>query len=155
MAVRSGGGRRVHREIRVGRGGSLFTLLRFRSMVADPEPRVTTVGSWMRRYALDELPQLFNVLGGSMSLVVRGHRVPAEVAGATRRTFPVKPGLTGLWQVSGDVDLSWEERARLDLRYVQHWSLIQDAVILWRTVGAIRRNETGQLTRWAAEPDPA
>jgi lipopolysaccharide/colanic/teichoic acid biosynthesis glycosyltransferase len=96
----------------------------------------------MRRYALDELPQLFNVLGGSMSLV--GPRPPlAEEmlapAGETRRMFPVKPGLTGLWQVSGQRDLSWEERARLDLRYVQNWSLMQDAVILWKTVGAVVR----------------
>ena len=141
FAIRSGGRRVLHREIRIGRGGRLFTLLRFRSTVADPELRVTAVGAWMRRYALDELPQLFNVLGGSMSLVGPRPPRPAEVAGATRRAFPVKPGLTGLWQVGGDVELSWEESARLDLRYVQHWSLIQDAVILGRAVGAIRRNE--------------
>ncbi len=141
LAIRSGGRRVLHREIRIGRGGRLFTLLRFRSTVADPELRVTAVGAWMRRYALDELPQLFNVLGGSMSLVGPRPPRPAEVAGATRRAFPVKPGLTGLWQVGGDVELSWEESARLDLRYVQHWSLIQDAVILGRAVGAIRRNE--------------
>ena len=141
FAIRSGGRRVLHREIRIGRGGRSFTLLRFRSTVADPELRVTAVGAWMRRYALDELPQLFNVLGGSMSLVGPRPPRPAEVAGATRRAFPVKPGLTGLWQVGGDVELSWEESARLDLRYVQHWSLIQDAVILGRAVGAIRRNE--------------
>jgi lipopolysaccharide/colanic/teichoic acid biosynthesis glycosyltransferase len=141
LAVRSGGAGVLNRETRIGRGGRPFTLLRFRSTVADPEPRVTAVGAWMRRYALDELPQLFNVLGGSMSLVGPRPPLPAEVAGAAPRSFPVKPGLTGLWQVGGDVALSWEESARLDLRYVQHWSLIQDAVILGRTVGAIRRNE--------------
>jgi lipopolysaccharide/colanic/teichoic acid biosynthesis glycosyltransferase len=139
--VRSGGAGVLNRETRVGRHGRPFTLLRFRSTVTDPEPRVTAVGAWMRRYALDELPQLFNVLGGSMSLVGPRPPLPAEVAGAARRTFPVKPGLTGLWQVGGDGELSWEENARLDLRYVQHWSLIQDAVILGRAVGAIRRNE--------------
>jgi lipopolysaccharide/colanic/teichoic acid biosynthesis glycosyltransferase len=142
VAVRSGGGHAWQRETRIGRDGSPFTLLRFRSTVADPEPHVTTVGSWMRRYALDELPQLLNVLGGSMSLV--GPRPPLTEemlapAGETRRTFPVKPGLTGLWQVSGQRHLSWEERARLDLRYVQNWSLIQDVVILWKTVGAVVR----------------
>ena len=141
FAIRSGGGPALHKETRVGRGGVLFTLLRFRSTVSDPETRVTAVGAWMRRYALDELPQLFNVLGGSMSLVGPRPPRPAEVASAARRAFPVKPGLTGLWQVGGDVELSWEENARLDLRYVQHWSLIQDAVILGRAVGAIRRNE--------------
>ena len=141
FAIRSGGGKALHKETRVGRGGVPFTLLRFRSTVSDPETRVTAVGAWMRRYALDELPQLFNVLGGSMSLVGPRPPRPAEVASAARRAFPVKPGLTGLWQVGGDAELSWEENARLDLRYVQHWSLIQDAVILGRTVGAIRRNE--------------
>jgi lipopolysaccharide/colanic/teichoic acid biosynthesis glycosyltransferase len=141
FAIRSGGRGVLNRETRIGRGGRPFTLLRFRSTVADPEPRVTAVGAWMRRYALDELPQLFNVLGGSMSLVGPRPPLPAEVAGAGHRMFPVKPGLTGLWQASGDTRLSWEENARLDLRYVQHWSLIQDAMILGKTVGAIRRNE--------------
>ena len=102
---------------------------------------MTRLGRFLRTYSLDELPQLFNVLAGSMSLVGPRPPRPAEVAGAARRAFPVKPGLTGLWQVGGDVELSWEENARLDLRYVQHWSLIQDAVILGRTVGAIRRTE--------------
>ena len=142
VAVRSGGGPAWHRETRVGRDGSPFTLLRFRSVVADPEPRVTTVGSWMRRYALDELPQLFNVLGGSMSLVGPRPPLPEETiatAGEACRTFPIRPGITGLWQVSGERRLSWEERARLDLRYVQNWSLMQDAVIFWRTVGAVVR----------------
>ena len=142
VAIRSGGRGVLCREARIGRGGHPFTLLRFRSTVADPELRVTAVGAWMRRYGLDELPQLFNVLGGSMSFVgPRPHR-PAEVVGAAHRAFPVKPGLTGLWQIGDDDELSWEENARLDLRYVQHWSLIQDAVILGRTLAAIRRNQT-------------
>ena len=141
LAVRSGGAGVLNRETRIGRDGRPFTLLRFRSTVADPELRVTAVGAWTRRYALDELPQLFNVLGGSMSLVGPRPPRPAEVANAAPRAFPVKPGLTGLWQVGGHVELSGEVSARLDLRYVQHWSLIQDAVILGRTVGAIRRNE--------------
>ena len=85
FAIRSGGRGVLHRETRIGRGGRPFTLLRFRSTVADPEVRVTAVGSWMRRYALDELPQLFNVLGGSMSLVGPRPPLPAEVAGAGHR----------------------------------------------------------------------
>ncbi|MBV9920878.1 MAG: sugar transferase [Pseudonocardia sp.] len=140
VAIRSGGRQVLQRETRIGRDGCPFTLLRFRSTMADPEPRITTVGAWMRRYALDELPQLFNVLGGSMSLVGPRPPLPAEVAGRPR-SFPVKPGLTGLWQSGGEVQLSWEENARHDLRYVQHWSLIQDALILGRAVGALRRNE--------------
>ena len=153
----------LYRQERIGLGQRPFRCLKFRTMRAGADseveglstpdekdsvlfkmrvdPRVTRVGRILRRCSLDELPQLFNVLGGSMSLVGPRPPRPAEVAGAARRAFPVKPGLTGLWQVGGDVELSWEENARLDLRYVQHWSLIQDAVILGRAVGAIRRNE--------------
>jgi len=91
----------------------------------------------LRRLSLDELPQLFNVLGGSMSLVGPRPPLPAEVARyetSVHRRFLVKPGLTGLWQVSGRSDLPWEEAVRLDLRYVENWSLALDALIIWKTL---------------------
>ncbi len=104
------------------------------------DPRVTRVGGFLRKYSLDELPQLFNVLGGSMSLVGPRPPLPSEVAtygpDAERRLL-VKPGITGLWQVSGRSDLSWEESVRLDLRYVENWSIAMDALILWKTIGAV------------------
>ena len=104
------------------------------------DPRVTPVGRWLRRFSLDELPQLFNVLGGSMSLVGPRPPLPAEVERydtSIRRRLLVKPGLTGLWQISGRSDLSWEESVRLDLRYVENWSLALDLQILWKTVFAV------------------
>ncbi len=163
VAVRcSGPGPVLFRQVRVGVGGRLFTMVKFRSMVVDAEarlaglagvsegngvlfklradPRVTRVGAVLRRYSLDELPQLFNVLRGEMSLVGPRPPLPAEVAvyddDAARR-LRVKPGLTGLWQVSGRSDLSWEESLRLDLRYVDNWSLAMDLTILWRTLRAM------------------
>ena len=142
VAIRSGGGPALVRQTRVGRDGKPFALLRFRSKVDSPDSRATEVGTLMRRYCLDELPQLLNVLGGSMSLVGPRPPVPGEHADRPydiHRTFPIKPGLTGLWQVSGERDLSIEESARLDLRYVQNWSLMQDAVIFWKTVCAVTR----------------
>jgi len=104
------------------------------------DPRVTRVGSIMRPYSVDELPQLFNVLTGSMSLVGPRPPLPEESARYepdVRRRLLVKPGLTGLWQVSGRSDLSWEEAVRLDLRYVEDWSLAMDAMILWKTFRAV------------------
>jgi lipopolysaccharide/colanic/teichoic acid biosynthesis glycosyltransferase len=104
------------------------------------DPRITRTGRWLRRLSLDELPQLFNVLGGSMSLVGPRPPLPVEVArydGSITRRLLVKPGLTGLWQISGRSDLSWEESVRLDLRYVENWSLAMDASILWRTTRAV------------------
>jgi lipopolysaccharide/colanic/teichoic acid biosynthesis glycosyltransferase len=101
---------------------------------------VTPVGRIIRRYSLDELPQLFNVLGGSMSLVGPRPPLPAEVAtydGRVARRMLVKPGMTGLWQVSGRSNLSWEESVRLDVSYVENWSIMQDLVILWRTFRAV------------------
>jgi len=149
---------------RIGRDGAPFTLVKFRSMVIDAEqqrenlieqsdrdglmfkmradPRITKVGAWLRRYSLDELPQLFNVLAGSMSLVGPRPPLPEEVArygDDVRRRLLVKPGLTGLWQVSGRADLSWEESVRLDLRYVDNWSLAADLLILWKTARAVVR----------------
>nr|WP_235457551.1 sugar transferase [Williamsia sp. Leaf354] len=104
------------------------------------DPRVTRVGKVIRRFSLDELPQLFNVLGGSMSLVGPRPPLPAEVEryeGPVVRRMLVKPGITGLWQVSGRSDLSWEESVRLDLTYVENWSAMTDAMIVWRTVRAV------------------
>jgi exopolysaccharide biosynthesis polyprenyl glycosylphosphotransferase len=154
----------LFRQERIGRNGETFRMVKFRSMVADAEarlqdlldeqrdagnevlfklqndPRVTRVGRFMRRYSIDELPQLFNVLGGSMSLVGPRPPLPREVEqydDAARRRLLVRPGLTGLWQVSGRSRLSWEESIRLDLYYVENWSLMGDVVLLWRTVKAV------------------
>ena len=166
IAIKLDGGPVFFRQTRVGKGGSAFRMIKFRSMVVDAEqlrlqlaeanegagplfkmrrdPRVTRVGQWLRRYSLDELPQLFNVLGGSMSLVGPRPPLPEEVLAYSRemhRRLHVRPGLTGLWQVSGRSNLSWEESIRLDLRYVENWSLALDALILWKTVGAVIKGE--------------
>jgi exopolysaccharide biosynthesis polyprenyl glycosylphosphotransferase len=150
------------RQTRIGRNGEQFACLKFRSMVIDAEarlaelhaaegyetglfkmkddPRVTKPGRWLRRYSLDELPQLLNVLRGEMSLVGPRPPLPLEVAvyqGDTLRRLRVRPGMTGLWQVSGRSDLSWREAIRLDLYYVDNWSMIQDLNILSKTVGAV------------------
>jgi lipopolysaccharide/colanic/teichoic acid biosynthesis glycosyltransferase len=108
------------------------------------DPRVTPVGALMRRYSLDELPQLFNVLGGSMSLVGPRPHVTREVeryGRDMRRRLLVKPGITGLWQVSGRSDLSWDDSVRIDVRYVENWSLTFDLMILAKTVGAVVRGD--------------
>ncbi|WNB96747.1 sugar transferase [Streptomyces sp. CGMCC 4.7035] len=152
----------VHRQTRIGRGGKPFTMAKFRTMVADAErlkhklaatneqdgrmfkirhdPRITRVGRVLRRYSLDELPQLFNVVQGHMSLVGPRPPLPDEVAGYDEvelRRLAVKPGLTGLWQVSGRSDLSWDETIALDLRYVDNWSPSVDLEVLVRTVRAV------------------
>ena len=106
------------------------------------DPRVTGVGRFLRRYSLDELPQLINVLRGDMSLVGPRPPLPTEVERYgfdMHRRFLVKPGLTGLWQVSGRSDLSWDDSVRIDVRYVENWSLTFDFMILWKTVGAVLR----------------
>ena len=106
------------------------------------DPRITPIGRFLRRYSLDELPQLFNVLAGTMSLVGPRPPLPSEVAGyerAAQRRLLVKPGITGLWQVSGRSDLSWEQTVRLDLRYVENWTLALDALILVKTIRAVVR----------------
>jgi exopolysaccharide biosynthesis polyprenyl glycosylphosphotransferase len=156
------GGPVIFRQIRVGRGGKLFTMLKFRSMVVDAEarkidlvvineghgalfklrddPRITPFGKFLRDFSLDELPQLFNVLRGSMSLVGPRPHLAQEVAQmpheAHRRSL-VTPGLTGLWQVSGRSDLEEEDAIKLDLRYVENWSLTLDLHILWKTASAV------------------
>ncbi len=152
----------LFRQTRVGLNGQEFQMLKFRSMVVNAErqlealraeqnagneilfkmsndPRVTRVGRVMRRFSLDELPQLFNVIGGSMSLVGPRPPLPNEVtqyANHVHRRFLVKPGITGLWQVSGRSSLSWEESVRLDLSYVENWTMLTDVVILMRTLRA-------------------
>jgi exopolysaccharide biosynthesis polyprenyl glycosylphosphotransferase len=150
------------RQTRSGLAQTPFSLVKFRSMVTAAEdllidlteqnesggvlfkirrdPRVTRVGRVLRRFSLDELPQLWNVLKGDMSLVGPRPPLPREVelyADDARRRLLVKPGLTGLWQVSGRSDLSWEESVRLDLYYVENWSFVMDLGIIARTVGAV------------------
>jgi lipopolysaccharide/colanic/teichoic acid biosynthesis glycosyltransferase len=101
---------------------------------------VTRIGGWLRRYSIDELPQLFNVLRGEMSLIGPRPPLPEEVRKYGKDVFRrlvVKPGLTGLWQVSGRSDLPWDEAVRLDLQYIENWSLVLDMQILWKTVIAV------------------
>jgi exopolysaccharide biosynthesis polyprenyl glycosylphosphotransferase len=154
----------LFRQTRVGRHGRLFGIYKFRTMRCDAEdllaqlharnehdgvlfkvrqdPRISRVGRVLRRYSLDELPQLVNVLRGEMSLVGPRPPLPSEVAAYPsdmRRRLMVRPGLTGLWQVSGRSDLPWEEAMRLDLRYVENWTLTLDLIILMRTGSAVLR----------------
>jgi exopolysaccharide biosynthesis polyprenyl glycosylphosphotransferase len=149
-------------QVRVGKDGRVFKIYKFRTMVVDAEqrrtqlldsndtdgvlfklrkdPRVTAVGARLRRYSIDELPQLFNVLLGQMSLVGPRPALPDEAARYAehvRRRLVVRPGLTGLWQVNGRSDLSWEESVRLDLRYVENWSFALDLQIVWKTIMVI------------------
>ncbi len=108
------------------------------------DPRVTGVGRLLRRLSLDELPQLWNVLAGSMSLVGPRPALPNEAeryGRSTARRLLVKPGITGLWQVSGRSDLSWEDSVRLDLYYVENWSFAGDVQILWKTLSAVVRGK--------------
>ncbi len=156
----------LFRQVRVGRGGQPFTMLKFRTMYADAEarraaleaqneghgplfklrrdPRITRFGRWLRRTSLDELPQLINIARGDMSLVGPRPALPREVAQydpvACRRLL-VRPGLTGLWQVHGRSDLSWEESRRLDVRYVENWSLGFDLSIVVRTISVVLRGK--------------
>jgi exopolysaccharide biosynthesis polyprenyl glycosylphosphotransferase len=151
-----------YRQQRIGVDGRMFTMWKLRSMYQDADarraallaesdrdglmfkmrqdPRVTRVGRVLRRYSLDELPQLWNVLRGDMSLVGPRPPLPEEVDAyrdAVHRRLRVRPGLTGLWQVSGRADLSWDESIRLDLRYVDNWSVAMDLLILWKTGRAV------------------
>jgi exopolysaccharide biosynthesis polyprenyl glycosylphosphotransferase len=153
----------LYKQERIGQHGEPFHMLKFRSMRvgADAElkalleaqgtsekplfkirndPRITPVGRFIRKYSLDELPQLFNVLGGSMSLVGPRPQIAAEVAlysDVARRRLLARPGLTGLWQVSGRSSLGWEDAVRLDLYYVENWSLVSDLAILAKTAKAV------------------
>jgi lipopolysaccharide/colanic/teichoic acid biosynthesis glycosyltransferase len=106
------------------------------------DPRVTRVGRWIRKYSLDELPQLLNVVKGDMSLVGPRPPLSSEVEayeGFTHRRLLIKPGCTGLWQINGRSDLDWEDSVRLDLYYVENWSVAWDLLIMWRTVKVMLR----------------
>jgi exopolysaccharide biosynthesis polyprenyl glycosylphosphotransferase len=163
LSVRLGShGPALYRQTRVGRHNRHFSMLKFRTMVVGADrlrsqleeanendghmfkmrrdPRVTPVGRFLRRYSLDELPQLLNVLLGHMSLVGPRPPLPEEVDKynlVERRRLTVKPGLTGLWQVSGRANLSWNETVALDLRYIDNWSLAGDVTVMARTVRAV------------------
>lgn len=156
-----------YRQERIGRNGQPFKMIKFRSMrlgahaelhallaeqgTADTplfkianDPRITGVGAVIRRFSIDELPQLFNVLKGDMSLVGPRPQQAAEVElydDAAHRRLHVRPGMTGLWQVSGRSDLTWDEAIRLDTSYVENWSMTGDLLILWRTVRAVFASE--------------
>jgi exopolysaccharide biosynthesis polyprenyl glycosylphosphotransferase len=157
----------LFRHTRIGKDGLPFTVYKFRSMVVDAEarkagleainevdgvlfkirrdPRLTPIGGWIRRWSIDEMPQLLNVLRGEMSLVgprpwaALPYEKAAQAGDHVPRRLAVKPGLTGLWQVSGRANLPWEESVRLDLRYVEHWSLALDLQIMWKTARAVVR----------------
>lgn len=156
----------LFRQERVGRNGRPFHMLKFRSMVQTAEddlaglldknegagvlfkirsdPRITRIGRFIRKYSLDELPQLWNIVAGSMSLVGPRPPLPAEVRNYEthmHRRLYIKPGLTGMWQVNGRSNLTWEESVRLDLYYVENWSLAGDLMIIWRTFKIIVRPE--------------
>ena len=158
----SDGGPAFFLQTRVGKDGKHFTLYKFRTMVVDAEqrlaelaahndsdgllfkirqdPRITSVGRWLRRHSLDELPQLLNVLAGDMSLVGPRPALPDETNAYglhVRRRLAVKPGITGLWQVNGRSDLPWDEAVRLDVSYVENWSFVLDLQILWKTWSAV------------------
>jgi len=156
----------LYRQERIGLHGQPFTVWKFRTMSRDAharkatlidlndadgvlfkmrdDPRITRVGRFLRRFSIDELPQLAQVLSGKMSLVGPRPPLPEEVEcyeAPIERRLLVKPGLTGLWQVSGRADLPWDESVRLDLHYVDHWSPAMDMAILLKTVGAVIRGQ--------------
>jgi exopolysaccharide biosynthesis polyprenyl glycosylphosphotransferase len=162
IVKRNGPGPVFFKQERVGKAGRPFRMIKFRSMVTDAEaslaalmarnegsgvlfkmqndPRVTSCGRWMRRYSLDELPQFWNVLTGEMSLVGPRPPLQREVEAYERHTHRrllIKPGITGLWQVNGRSDLPWDEAVRLDLYYVENWSIMGDVIIMWRTFKAM------------------
>ncbi|WP_229666567.1 sugar transferase [Pseudarthrobacter polychromogenes] len=163
MVKLTDGGPILYKQERVGFRGTTFQMLKFRSMKVgadaqlqallaaqgssatplfkvDNDPRITSLGRLLRKFSLDELPQLLNVLGGSMSLVGPRPQREGEVAlydDAAHRRLYVSPGMSGLWQVSGRSNLSWEESIRLDLYYVENWSLMGDLIILFKTFKAV------------------
>jgi exopolysaccharide biosynthesis polyprenyl glycosylphosphotransferase len=160
-------GRVFYRQERIGRNSERFGMIKFRSMRSDADsqlaallkaegkslaelpkltrdPRVTRVGSFIRRFSIDELPQLLNVVKGDMSLVGPRPQRDFEVAQYDRlaeRRLTVRPGMTGLWQVSGRSDLAYAEAISLDVHYVENWSMVSDLMILWRTARAVVASE--------------
>jgi undecaprenyl-phosphate galactose phosphotransferase len=166
MLIKADGGPVFYRHRRIGAGGRMFDCIKFRSMVADADgglrrllstdpsaaaewaatqklrndPRITAIGGFLRASSLDELPQLLNVLRGEMSLVGPRPIVRAEIArygSNIEHYYAAKPGLTGLWQVSGRSDMSYARRVQLDVWYVRNWSLWHDLAILCKTVPAV------------------
>ena len=166
LIIRMEGGPAIFPQQRVGQGGKLFPCYKFRTMIPDAEehlktlletfpalreqwnrdrklkhdPRVTRLGAFLRRTSLDELPQLFNVLRGEMSLVGPRPVVPEELQRYGRRKsyyLTAKPGITGLWQVSGRSNIKYSRRVGMDLLYVRHWSFGFDCSILYRTAGVV------------------
>ncbi|KFF57953.1 polyprenyl glycosylphosphotransferase, partial [Cryobacterium sp. MLB-32] len=156
----------LFRQERCGRNGLTFRIVKFRSMVRSAEddlagvldqnqaagllfkirndPRITRVGKVLRRYSLDELPQFWNILVGEMSIVGPRPPLPSEVEGYdshVHRRLYIKPGLTGMWQVNGRSNLSWDDSVRLDLYYVENWSLAGDLMIIWRTFKVIVQSD--------------
>jgi exopolysaccharide biosynthesis polyprenyl glycosylphosphotransferase len=163
LIARDGGGV-FYKQTRIGQGGKPFLMWKFRSMVPDADrmdpapqndgagplyklkadPRVTPLGRVLRRTSIDELPQLWNVLRRDMSLVGPRPPLASEVAKYEQdvyRRLLVKPGMTGLWQVSGRSDLAWDDAVRLDLYYVENWNLVEDLKIMFRTVLAVVRRQ--------------
>ena len=164
--IKTDGGPALYAQKRIGRGGRTFRCFKFRTMVVDAErrlqellasdakaaaewaavhklsadPRVTEIGAFLRKTSLDEIPQLLNVLRGEMSLVGPRPIVQDEVARYKNEItsyYAVRPGVTGLWQVSGRSDTTYARRVQLDVAYVKNWSLLQDLSILLRTVPAV------------------
>jgi exopolysaccharide biosynthesis polyprenyl glycosylphosphotransferase len=152
----------IYRQTRIGKNGKPFTCYKFRSMItgADSQqglvakmneatgplfkmrndPRTTAVGQWLRRYSLDELPQFYNVLRGDMSLIGPRPNLPQEVEQYQewhKKRLSVSPGITGLWQVSGRSDLTFDEMVLLDIYYVENWTLALDLHILLRSIPAV------------------
>ncbi|WP_296696239.1 sugar transferase [Thiocapsa sp. UBA6158] len=153
----------LFKQTRVGRWGRIFTMYKFRSMYMDAEarkaellaenemsggvtfkmqrdPRVTRIGRFIRKASIDELPQLWNVIKGDMSLVGPRPPVPAEVdeySLSDRRRLEVTPGITCIWQVSGRSDIPFPEQVELDVRYIESQSLLTDLKLLWQTVPAV------------------
>jgi exopolysaccharide biosynthesis polyprenyl glycosylphosphotransferase len=172
------GGPALFRQVRVGKAGRRFTVYKLRTMVVDADklkaellsrneaagvlfkmhndPRVTAVGFWLRRWSVDELPQLINVIRGEMSLVGPRPLLPDEAeryGDGVQRRLAVKPGITGLWQVSGRSDLSWGDSVRLELRYVENWSLMLDLQVLWKTGWAVLHHSGAYLSQPPPTPD--
>ena len=169
LVKREDGGAVLLHQTRVGHDGQEFAMLKFRSMVPNADgmraelldevedavdrgpmfkrrndPRITRIGRILRRTSIDELPQLINVVRGDMSLVGPRPPLPHEVTSyspAARRRLLVRPGMTGLWQINGRSDLTWEDTVRLDLYYVENWSVTFDLLILFRTVKAVAKQK--------------
>jgi undecaprenyl-phosphate galactose phosphotransferase len=170
LLVRSDGGPALYGHPRIGQKGKVFSCLKFRSMVTDGDaalreylaatpdaqaeweatrklkfdPRITRIGRFLRKSSLDELPQLFNVLRGDMSLVGPRPIVKEEVVNYEKdisHYYNVRPGITGLWQVSGRNDVTYAQRVKMDSWYVRNWSLWQDIAILFKTFPAVFKRD--------------